>query len=162
PEQEESQKIKEPPRTTALQIDIKRKDERQDENSPRAQKDPQRSPKTSSKNLKPPLRLAVFAPLFRSRIAPDHGLRHNAAHRGGTPGVPRSRRRPLPPRLPCRLSRRCDHRVARAGAGVRSGLHAGDVLVSWERGDAAGTLRSCADLAAAETEEAPRGPVILH
>jgi CHAT domain-containing protein/Tfp pilus assembly protein PilF len=49
-----------------------------------------------------------------------------------------------------------------AGAGARSGLHTGDVLLSWERGDAAGPLRSCADLAAAETEQAPRGPVVLH
>src|SRR5262245_6398637 len=50
-----------------------------------------------------------------------------------------------------------------SGAGVRSGLRVGDVLISWQRtGGAAGPLRSFADLAAAEIEQAPRGPVAIR
>jgi CHAT domain-containing protein/Tfp pilus assembly protein PilF len=53
------------------------------------------------------------------------------------------------------------------GAGVIAGLHAGDVLLSWRRkaappanpSEAEGNLASCSDVAEAESEEAPRGPV---
>jgi CHAT domain-containing protein/tetratricopeptide (TPR) repeat protein len=48
------------------------------------------------------------------------------------------------------------------GAAARAGLRAGDVLLSWQRGAVGGALRSCADLAAVEMEQAPRGPVALR
>jgi CHAT domain-containing protein/Tfp pilus assembly protein PilF len=56
------------------------------------------------------------------------------------------------------------------GAGVRAGLHAGDILLSWHRaaaapanpGEAEGNLGSCSDVAEVEIEEAPRGPVELR
>lgn len=52
--------------------------------------------------------------------------------------------------------------VAPQGAGARAGLREGDILLSWRRAAAGGPLRSCADFAAAEVEQAPRGPVELQ
>ena len=56
------------------------------------------------------------------------------------------------------------------GAGARAGLHSGDVLLSWRRPAAppanpkaaAGSLRSCVDVAEVEAEQAPRRAVELR
>ena len=60
--------------------------------------------------------------------------------------------------------------VAVGGAGARAGLQPGDRILSYRREArppvqsraAAGTVRTRADLAEAETEQAPRGPVVLE
>lgn len=52
--------------------------------------------------------------------------------------------------------------VAPETAGAAAGLQAGDRLLGWSQGDAAGVLTSPFDLAAVEVERGPLGPVRLH
>ena len=52
--------------------------------------------------------------------------------------------------------------AAESGAGWRAGVRAGDVLVTWQRAEASGELRTPFALAMAETEQGPRGGVVLR
>src|SRR5579884_3198501 len=53
-------------------------------------------------------------------------------------------------------------RVLPGSEGQHAGLQAGDVLRSWTRGSATGTISSSFDLSRLETEQAPRGTVALN
>src|SRR5260370_18867083 len=52
--------------------------------------------------------------------------------------------------------------VAKYFEAEKAGLQAGDVLLSWSRGDAKGEIKSPFDLSAIEIEQAPRGSVTFE
>jgi hypothetical protein len=52
--------------------------------------------------------------------------------------------------------------IEKNSEGDRAGLRAGDLLLSWSRGDAKGEIQSPFDLSDIEIEQAPRGTVTLE